>query len=301
MKEKLKLLFFSYDTNLILDIFNEIIKEEEKNTGIILKYVLEEIDAANCYSENSTIYINKNVLSNLTYELTLEKSIYGIIKSLYHEIRHIVQENDAINNKYTDQSFFYICCNLINDYYDKDNYRNNYKNINVELDADIYGLNKLKEFIKKNIDFDCSELLNEIDNKLESAKITELLNYNIDSNKNITLNYEYIPKTLDKIIKNNPDILNKYTNLQLFYDIKGNRKDNIQDILKYYDNSRVFFNQMLLKRILDSNQDILSNKIYNDWTNNYKLICLGYKNRIFTNKVLLDKHEEINNKLGEIL
>ncbi len=232
----------------IENIFKQIILEEEKNNNIELKLVIKEfLELANSYTEDNTIYINKNAIDNVVYNDDIDNkyNYYNLIKNLYHEIRHLIQEHEADTGIINNSSFFYITTNLIDEYYDKDDYKRNYKYVEIELDANIYAYTKLKKYI------DNKELLKNIDNRIKELNNLLHNSIRIDKNGNIVKTYNYIPDILDNIIKNNPSILHKYSQLSLFYFSDGTRKGiidlDINKIIELYKDNDIFFKQMLLK------------------------------------------------------
>lgn len=285
--------------------FNKIIETEKKDNSIGFSFMIEELSIPmNCYAEKDEIHFKKSSLDNIQFTYDYNgNNIHILIKNLYHEIRHVIQKNKADNGILEDSAFFYITCNLINDYYDIEEYKRNYIFEEIEIDANIYAYNKLLELV----DID-NELKKQTNNEININMILLLLQQRIDKKNNTISTYDHIPNILNIVLEKNHSLIELYPGLKVFYKENGQDKtiyellENIEVIINSYKMCPIFYTQMLTNKLLSVELERI-NKEYIELLKTYLNIYLNNFKKIknIPNKFIKNYYSQLCIKLRKII
>lgn len=161
------------------------------------------------------ILINHN---NTGYSLPL------LTKTIFHECRHLVQEQEA-KGKSSQAAFEMAQKRLFSKYLDTDKYNSyhiNYRYSSIELDAEKHGYFDAGVFL---LMFDRNDLSRELSShKTDNLSKRNYYSFMIDAdNRPIPID-TFIVENMDNIIQNNPEELAKYPVLKHIYEPNGMKK-----------------------------------------------------------------------------
>lgn len=209
-------------TNILASL-NAIIKERTQASNLRVYYrINENHGCANVRSDGEYIMLNLQTIGRMCATLDVEKEpeLIKIIETIYHELRHVGQFTDIMNEDIYDEDAFMqykesIVRKISSNYYD-----DNYIDVSFEADARISGAEftvKLLEdyfsYLPKTIEHYKEKLEKEKTRKINDKKIFELSSrYSVD-------------EILSKMISINPSILDKYPLLKKGFNIDGSIKE----------------------------------------------------------------------------
>ena len=292
-------------------LFRDISIKESKNNNIEVNFIVKELDEnVNSFTEDNIIFFNKKSIDNMIINDDIENrlNIYNLIKSFYHEIKHIIQIRDTNDGIISNSTMFYITCNLINEYYDSNDYRRNYCYQELEIDANIFGYTKLRELLISIDENKYSKIINNIDIKINEFNNYLLYNQRINKDNKKEPIYIYLPRVMDSIIKKHSDILHKYSQISLFYFNDGKSKSIIEivkdkRIISLYDTNDIFFEQMLLDKILNIRLEDTNKEFFGLFRVFLKYFIVHIENTTLDNKdtkYILDYKKNCIEKIIEI-
>lgn len=240
--------------------------EKSFNIGFKGKVKMEHDDLAFLYCSNSdpnTLgYFSENKKS--LYINSKDKDIISVMFSVIHEISHYGQYLKATNGIMSDEAFEYTLFMILGNKSGRDyktDYARNYRNQEIEHEANIRAYNYLIDFLSGTCDNEAISqiqkiILNYIDKKYQSSVTVRK---NGDNGLTIDASI-YKFELLDSEVKSRPYLITSYPILQYFYNSNGNRKDYIT-ILKETANKRELsnalfqcFSNLTLKKQIDSDK-----------------------------------------------
>lgn len=294
-------------------IVNEIITEEKKENNIkfdfVQTYVVEYYkdvilrnikNGINLIKGNTTFNINdlKNDLNiGITKAFYNQESniivlfkdkhkkddefdkLIDILISTYHEIRHVIQEN-RLNTPEENFIFDIEFLAMFNNENILKSYNNNayfHKSFLFEIDADIYGITKTKEYIEKN---NITTFTKEDFEKKKNSTVHRYISYNFDYFLESALNSVKNKNIVDVHNKDKTDIVSI---LQLFFNDKGMFK-NLDEII---NDKRLLTVDVNITKLLLSSNLFLENIDIDNLSDKAKYILSG---------VLEEKIDEVNQK-----
>ena len=237
-----------------------------------------------CFENSGVILIHKNVLKNVKTTFMLS----NVIGAVAHEIRHYSQARDFRNNIPSKKTYDWVLFQVFTKYFNSkniDEYNTNYRNYEIEIDAnynshditnkilDKYITNKNNPYIQKALSDKYDTLLLSLTNTkydIIDKKTKEEIDYNVT--------------TLDRIIKQNPFIINSYPILGYIYNKDGSRR-SIYNMVKIESSNKD-------KKLSDFYREIYLYEINN--INNIKLNIYGSDiDKLLLNKILDEEIEEV--------
>lgn len=218
---------------------------------------------------HNIIFINTNANNS--------KELWEITKIIYHETRHAYQEKQAYNK--TSRVAFEMTRHILFSKYlntkEFNLYKENYRYIDIELDAEGYALIYSEVFLKTFDREDLSIKVNELKNATSYQRHFYEIMYN---EKGIAISPDaFTVDYLDKIVKEHPEELKTYKVLQNLYNKDGSKKS---------------LSNLIAHRINESLED---RGIYDNYIN-YEIV----KNRLFEIDMINTK-PEVNKKIFKSL
>lgn len=231
-------------------IIRSIITEELKNKGIDYKvlFIESEIINGECNYKYNYISINNMLIRNfLSRENTTEKD-YKLFITMFHEMRHAIQNNNMKNNIYDYNTYFMLKEEIISEY-DSNYYESNYKMYLMEIDAREGGLKDSLDYFNRTFPT-FSPIIKEIHDK--QIEEYEYIDYN-KKEFSITKKEEIIDRIFDRIIAIHPELLEKYPILKIEYNENGmpRKQEEISKMIEY--NQEITTN-ILKNRFLEEEQ-----------------------------------------------
>lgn len=202
---------------------NNILRKEGINNW---KYVFGEIK--NKQKKGTTVgqaYLSKSLigLSLLRFDAfytdkTAESYLEGILTTLLHETRHVIDDNNVDHNKLSfENSLITKELLLMSD--DEEFYHKNYKSLIIEKYAKMTGVIETLKLLSK-IDKDKAK---EFYTKA-SVKIRKLNKTLLDSRRKTNEKEDNFFDMVDNLMKNNPTYIEEYSVLKYEYNEDGTRK-----------------------------------------------------------------------------
>ena len=218
---------------------NNILRKEGINNW---KYVFGEIK--NKQKKGTTVgqaYLSKSLigLSLLRFDAfytdkTAESYLEGILTTLLHETRHVIDDNNVDHNKLSfENSLITKELLLMSD--DEEFYHKNYKSLIIEKYAKMTGVIETLKLLSK-IDKDKAK---EFYTKA-SVKIRKLNKTLLDSKRKTKEKEDNLFDMVDNLMKNNPTYIEEYSVLKYEYNEDGTRKSIpliIDSVSDYINNS----------------------------------------------------------------
>ena len=223
----------------IMNYGNNILRKEGINNW---KYVFGEIK--NKQEKGTTVgqaYLSKSLigLSLLRFDAfytdkTAESYLEGILTTLLHETRHVIDDNNVDHNKLSfENSLITKELLLMSD--DEEFYHKNYKSLIIEKYAKMTGVIETLKLLSK-IDKDKAK---EFYTKA-SVKIRKLNKTLLDSKRKTNEKEDNFFDMVDNLMKNDPTYIEEYSVLKYEYNEDGTRKSIpliIDSVSDYINNS----------------------------------------------------------------
>lgn len=204
--------------------------------------------------DKNIIYLQREAILNL------KNGNVEILRVIFHEIAHIMQEKMIDENNISYKNYLLIRDRIIVNEMGKNFQKNNYNFIFEEVDANIMAEIQLYNYLTLNMP---SILLNEIkeieENILKS--IDKLTNSKRIFNKR---NYDN-EELLDNIIKDNPNYLLYYPILNFYYFEDGKKIPLSTIILRTYKNSGNIQEEKIMKMVKQMDEYIIRNRSGNSY------------------------------------
>jgi len=174
------------------------------------------------------IWINRDLLTN--YKKYDDISLFI---TMFHEIRHSIQSNNIENGDIDFLTYNFIIEKVIREN-DPDFYAANYFTMFIEEDARQYGIIDALVFLKKIgilRDEDIEKCYEDLKHELNNSNIAQ---DSFKENPFRTKEKINISDYLERMIKNNPTLLNKYNGiLKIGFNIDGTTKDIVTLLREY--------------------------------------------------------------------
>lgn len=208
---------------------------------------------------NNIIYINNKLVNDFCNNKKSLLDRIEIFISVFHEITHIVQNNN-IKNGIFDENYYTNLKESIIFSQDDGFYDNNYDKLVLEIDANVSSYKKTVKFFEKIDESFALKIQKEImilyKNILKECNSCDNI---IIAGNNLKLNMDDI---FSIIIKNNPLILKDYSILELEYNFDGSKKSILDSLIfidkNCFNNIELYFN-------------VLNNKIEEQLKKDYDL------------------------------
>lgn len=218
------------------------------------------------FKDGKKVLMNITHFNDLLFSMTNSNKVYyEIVKTVNHELCHLMQNNDPIAlNKYpTIDQYKYLkeikLAQLDNEFYTK--YHDYFE---LEIQANLYGykqvIKELRKDSKKN-----KELINVYEEKVKQ----ELM-------KRCTKSYDMINKQFDKLISKQKDIKN---NKYYYYEYKNGKKRSLFELVNLKEE---FFTN--LKR-----DEKLCEKAKSGYLDEIKKFREDGEDKVFFNNILFDQ------------
>jgi len=282
---------FDFINTYVIEYYKDVILKNIKNRIKLLKEndTINIIELRNEIKKETGIGITKAFYNQEKNIIVLFKDkhkkdnesdkLIDILITTYHEIRHVFQEN-RLN---TPEENFIFDIEFLAMYNNDDilkTYNNNayfHKSFFFEIDADIYGATKTKEYIENND----IKLFNKEDfEKKKNSTVHRYISYNFDYFLESALNSVKNKNVVDVHNKDKTDIVNI---LQLFFNDKRMFKQ-LDEIIN--DKRLLSINVNITKLLLSSNL----------FLENLDIDNLSDKAKYILNNELEEKIDEFNQK-----
>lgn len=202
---------------------NNILRKEGINNW---KYVFGEIK--NKQKKGTTVgqaYLSKSLigLSLLRFDAfytdkTAESYLEGILTTLLHETRHVIDDNNVDHNKLSfENSLITKELLLMSD--DEEFYHKNYKSLIIEKYAKMTGVIETLKLLSKIDKYKAKEFYTKA-----SVKIRKLNKTLLDSKRKTNEKEDNFFDMVDNLMKNNPTYIEEYSVLKYEYNEDGTRK-----------------------------------------------------------------------------
>ena len=230
-KPALKVAMISYANNILRKeginnwkyVFGEIKNKQEKGTTV-----------GQAYLSKSLIGLSLLRFDAFYTDKTAESYLEGILTTLLHETRHVIDDNNVDHNKLSfENSLITKELLLMSD--DEEFYHKNYKSLIIEKYAKMTGVIETLKLLSK-IDKDKAK---EFYTKA-SAKIRKLNKTLLDSKRKTNEKEDNFFDMVDNLMKNDPTYIEEYSVLKYEYNEDGTRKSIpliIHSVSDYINNS----------------------------------------------------------------
>lgn len=214
-KPALKVAMISYANNILRKeginnwkyVFGEIKNKQEKGTTV-----------GQAYLSKSLIGLSLLRFDAFYTDKTAESYLEGILTTLLHETRHVIDDNNVDHNKLSfENSLITKELLLMSD--DEEFYHKNYKSLIIEKYAKMTGVIETLKLLSK-IDKDKAK---EFYTKA-SVKIRKLNKTLLDSRRKANEKEDNFFDMVDNLMKNNPTYIEEYSVLKYEYNEDGTRK-----------------------------------------------------------------------------
>ena len=158
------------------------------------------------FQNHDYIFINRDAIT----------SIEMLTKTVCHETQHSVQRHAGFEQSQFELFIRYLNTDAYNSYED------NYMYSSIELDAERVGHYSASVFFSTFGRRDLAEAVRE--NRKNTTDERNYYSYMVDSNKKAMTVDSFVVTNMDKIIRDNPDELNRYPLLESIYNKDGSRK-----------------------------------------------------------------------------
>lgn len=199
--------------------------------------------------DKNTIYLQRELL------LDLRNGNIEILRVVFHEISHLIQENMIEQNDISYKSYLLIMDRIIVNEMGKNYQRNNYNFIFEEVDANIMAEIQLYNYLSSNIPFVLSNKVEEIKKNILTY-FEELNNSKRIYNKK---NYDN-EELLDDIIKSNPKYLSYYPILNFYYFEDGSKIPLSTIVLRKYNKCANAKEEEIMKKVKQMDEYIIKNR-----------------------------------------
>lgn len=230
-KPALKVAMISYANNILRKeginnwkyVFGEIKNKQEKGTTV-----------GQAYLSKSLIGLSLLRFDAFYTDKTAESYLEGILTTLLHETRHVIDDNNVDHNKLSfENSLITKELLLMSD--DEEFYHKNYKSLIIEKYAKMTGVIETLKLLSK-IDKDKAK---EFYTKA-SVKIRKLNKTLLDSKRKTNEKEDNFFDMVDNLMKNDPTYIEEYSVLKYEYNEDGTRKSIpliIDSVSDYINNS----------------------------------------------------------------
>lgn len=214
-KPALKVAMISYANNILRKeginnwkyVFGEIKNKQEKGTTV-----------GQAYLSKSLIGLSLLRFDAFYTDKTAESYLEGILTTLLHETRHVIDDNNVDHNKLSfENSLITKELLLMSD--DEEFYHKNYKSLIIEKYAKMTGVIETLKLLSK-IDKDKAK---EFYTKA-SVKIRKLNKTLLDSRRKTNEKEDNFFDMVDNLMKNDPTYIEEYSVLKYEYNEDGTRK-----------------------------------------------------------------------------
>ncbi len=214
-KPALKVAMISYANNILRKeginnwkyVFGEIKNKQEKGTTV-----------GQAYLSKSLIGLSLLRFDAFYTDKTAESYLEGILTTLLHETRHVIDDNNVDHNKLSfENSLITKELLLMSD--DEEFYHKNYKSLIIEKYAKMTGVIETLKLLSK-IDKDKAK---EFYTKA-SVKIRKLNKTLLDSKRKTNEKEDNFFDMVDNLMKNDPTYIEEYSVLKYEYNEDGTRK-----------------------------------------------------------------------------
>ncbi len=137
-----------------------------------------------------------------------------VIETLYHEIRHAVQNRDYIEHKDNYEDYIHSLDSIISKYGNK-----NYYHCLSEKDANIYAYKNLTKFLQKYLPVNSE--INKSNKSKENYEILMDFDYKITDGNKEQITGIFEKRATDNYFKNNPEKLKDFPIFRKLYDSNG--------------------------------------------------------------------------------
>ena len=217
---------------------------------------------ANISYNDTYIFLIKHNITNIIDKISLKgpHQLVDLLRTVYHEFGHKYQEQKR--NKYS--SFDYLCITGIENFIKQENknfYLKYHNYFLKEIDADLFSITKIEEYLKKN------NIYNE-----EKQYVEELRKKIIKQKENY--DFDLIWEEFYSLCKKNKSLIQTQPLIDIFFqpktfqyknitEICQNKRINLIDIETLYRiiTSESYLNQLDLKKLLPEEINILKGAI----------------------------------------
>lgn len=212
------------------------------------------------------ILMNISHFNDLLFSFTnTEKAYYEILKTVTHELCHIMQNNEKIIlNKYPNIDQYKYLKEIKIASLDTEFYNKYHDYFELEIQANLYGYKQVIKELRKDYSNN-KELIHEYENKIKQ----ELL-------KRCTKSYDLVNKQFDKVISKNKDV--KHNNI-FYYEYNKGKKRSLFEMTKLKDE---YLNS--LKR-----DEKICEKANSSYYENIKQFKENGEDKMFFNNILFEQ------------
>lgn len=173
--------------------------------------------------------------------LAMQKGVYDIINTIFHEVRHAVQYNDINNNTLKNISEYDMIKEQLIRKADFIFYDINYDSITAEIDARVEGRKKMYQYLQ-SLGISIEQILEGDTEYNKKAKMAyeEYVHEETDrlenSNKEFKVNFsdvKSLDSIFDELITKHPKLIQENPILKYEYNEDGTRKSSIEMLQEY--------------------------------------------------------------------
>lgn len=211
-------------------------KCQEEGLNDIQLFIGDAGETAKGVSVNKTITISKKHLVGTSFrnnKLEIESATLkngkleglSILKTLFHEIRHAVQDKNKFENSANALSYMKSIREILGMNNDEE-YHRNYRYYDIEADANNYGWMEIRAILKDYMNFPEKKRLDAYaDIYATEHLIRKSFPAKTDENNKLCPTWTYMINSLDNYFRQNPSDLNgKYSHFKKFYNSDGSAK-----------------------------------------------------------------------------
>lgn len=296
-KPALKVAMISYANNILRKeginnwkyVFGEIKNKQEKGTTV-----------GQAYLSKSLIGLSLLRFDAFYTDKTAESYLEGILTTLLHETRHVIDDNNVDHNKLSfENSLITKELLLMSD--DEEFYHKNYKSLIIEKYAKMTGVIETLKLLSK-IDKDKAK---EFYAKA-SVKIRKLNKTLLDSKRKTNEKEDNFFDMVDNLMKNDPTYIEEYSVLKYEYNEDGTRKSIpliIDSVSDYINNSSDEENKLDAYKYIRGTMNIevlRSNSLTDILEKLVSLSGIKYDDKIL-NRQLEIYRTELENRFNQII
>lgn len=181
-------------------------------------------------SLNAAIVVNKSkmtrssFLDNTLIEFKARRNGrsegFNLLHTIYHELRHSMQDRDMYSKRETDLAFSMSAINIIKAL-DDEEYKRNYSVYDIEADANRYGYRRLVDTIRELFP-NRKDLIAAADEKFYKYAIRKNFDFRTEKDRKFSVTGSFIKHKLDEFFKLHPETLETtYSHFKKFYTSDG--------------------------------------------------------------------------------
>jgi len=230
----------------------------------------DEIDKLSKFKNTLGLLDKKNIYLQRETILDLKNKNIEILRVIFHEMTHIIQEKMIEENDISYRTYLLIMDRIIVNEIGKNYQINNYNFLFEEVDAKIMAEIQLYNFLSLNIPSLFYNIREELENNIFKV-LEELKNTKRLYNKK----YYYSEELLDNIINSNSKYLLYYPILNFYYYEDGTKVPISTIITRTFKSSDDIQEEIIMKKVKQMDEYIIENRSGNEYNINLDIESLN--------------------------